>query len=128
MVARDFNFYPLEGKDALDMKQKVADLKHEELRLVRKTGNTAMMNTSSTESTEIVPSTFLFTRETAGTYCEYKVIKTNDRGKRQERIIVCVIPISFYCHCHQLSYSICTPWVMGHGHECVCICHHIIGY
>jgi hypothetical protein len=92
MVARDFNFYPLEGKDALDMKQKVADLKHEELRLVRKTGTSGSNNgqaNAGVESTEIALSSFLFTKETAGTYCEYKVIKTNDRGKRQERILVC---------------------------------------
>ncbi len=72
----------------------VADLKTDEIRLIvnsesgsASAASVASLSSSLVHSSPInLDTEFQFTLDTAGAYSEYKVIKTNERGKRQTRI------------------------------------------
>jgi hypothetical protein len=74
----------------IDMRLMVSDLSGDELRLINRLEPTrrapSFMGTSS-PAMDPVPEHFIFSLESASTYSEYRVIKTNERGKRQIRVL-----------------------------------------
>ena len=76
----------------LDMKTPIYTLQMDELRLLNRleTPRRALPSASSLSSSSSGsaphPDQFVFTVETASAYSEYRVVKTNQRGKRQHRM------------------------------------------
>jgi len=81
---------PDESSGTLEMKTGLGDLKADEVRLVNKFAGNELNQPQFVllpSSGDPDPSQFVFTQETACTYSEYKVVKTNERGRKQKRIM-----------------------------------------
>jgi len=78
------------GEEALDPRMFVRDLESDNLRLVHKVPGSqphGLTSFPSVASIALTPAQFTFTKETAFQYNEYRVIKTNARGKKQKRLM-----------------------------------------
>jgi len=76
--------------EPLDLSSKVAKLTMDHLLLLRKVKSSGISSAIAAEAKDRDNNpqhTFMFTKETAMAYSEYKVIKTNTRGKKQKRIL-----------------------------------------
>jgi len=81
---------PEESEGKLEMKTCLGDLTADEIRLVNKFAGNELTQPQFVllpSSGDPDPSQFVFTQETACTYSEYKVVKTNERGRKQKRIM-----------------------------------------
>eukprot|EP00456_Euglypha_rotunda_P011723 TRINITY_DN13145_c0_g1_i5.p1 TRINITY_DN13145_c0_g1~~TRINITY_DN13145_c0_g1_i5.p1 ORF type:complete len:240 (+),score=21.33 TRINITY_DN13145_c0_g1_i5:50-721(+) len=92
MPPEQYNFFYLSkeiGSDALDQGLLVKDLENDNLRLVHKVpGSFSGVPSTPLSSTSVTtPSHFMFSKETAFAYSEYRVIKTNARGRKQKRVL-----------------------------------------
>jgi len=92
MPPEQYNFFYLSkeiGSDPLDQRLLVKDLGNDNLRLVHKVPGSFAGVSSQLPSTPSAtsPSHFMFTKETAFAYSEYRVVKTNSRGRKQKRIL-----------------------------------------
>lgn len=85
-----FEYLDAAGNEGIDMKCKIAELRSDELNLVHKSSLHSSSHhpftLSPTSPPLPLPEHFQFNLETAGSYAEYKVIKTNQRGRRQARV------------------------------------------
>jgi len=74
---------------ALEMRQTVADIGRDEVRLQYKLPDLSTPKVVIVPSSEaaVSPDQFSFNKETACKYKEYTVVKTNAQGKRQKRLI-----------------------------------------
>jgi len=89
MKAEKYKFLYMDKDDVLEMKSTLSEIKADELRLMRKIPRAQQPNflTDADDVSTPVPSQFVFTKETACAYSEYKVIKTNQRGRKQTRVL-----------------------------------------
>jgi len=89
MKPEKYKFLYMDREDVLEMKMTLSEVKADELRLTRKIPRAQQPNflSDSEDVTTPAPSQFVFTKETACAYSEYKVIKTNQRGRKQTRVL-----------------------------------------
>jgi hypothetical protein len=74
----------------IDMRMMVSDLLSDELRMINRLEpprRAPILVGTTTAAVDPVPEHFIFSLESASTYSEYRVIKTNERGKRQLRVL-----------------------------------------
>jgi len=89
MKPEKYKFLYMDREDVLEMKSTLSEVKADELRLMRKIPRAQQPSflPDSEESSTPAPSQFIFTKETACAYSEYKVVKTNQRGRKQTRVL-----------------------------------------
>jgi len=89
MKPEKYKFLYMDREDIIEMKCTLSEVKADELRLMRKIPRAQQPNflADTDELATPAPSQFVFTKETACAYSEYKVIKTNQRGRKQTRVL-----------------------------------------